>query len=73
MAEEEIKKEVNLQSLVERAEKANAEMRELLNKQAELAAKNILSGNTNAGAEQKKEKEEKEKKDKKEKEEKDKG
>jgi hypothetical protein len=55
---EEIKKEEPLIAVVERMEKANAEMRELLNKQAEITAKNLLSGNTNAGVQPEVKKEE---------------
>lgn len=62
MAEEEIKKEEPKKDdallLIERAEKANAEMRELLNKQAEFAAKGILGGQTLAGLQLEKPKEE---------------
>ena len=41
----------------ERLEKANKEMKELLDKQEQLKAKEILAGNTNAGQTEEKKKE----------------
>lgn len=47
-----------LAQMVERLEKANQEAREILRRQEELAARNLLGGQTNSGVQKPKEKEE---------------